>query len=161
MKIRSLCALTLVAITVMIAGNANAHHTLTAEVIEEILEQPEMLDNSELSLNPAEQAEQIEAMIEEVFEPMEEVVPGIVDKMNDIAECESNKLQLDVNGRLIRGQTSDSGIFQVLLVTHRPDYQRIRLDPQNAPDNVVFARFLVERKVKQGRRNVYEDWVCA
>lgn len=139
-----ICAVALAAIA--FAGNANA----------------EMLDNNELSANPAVQAEQIETMIEVVFEPLEPQVPGIVDKMMDIAQCESTMQHLLPNRRLVRNtKSSAAGVFQVLLVLHRPDYQKLGLDPRNVSDNIEFSAYLVERKIRQGRRNVFEDWVCA
>ena len=130
------------------AGNANA----------------EMLDNNELSQNATVQAEQVVNMIEIVFEPLESIVPGIVDKMIDIGDCESGLNQLRPNRTLIVNpdpNSSAAGVFQILLITHKPDYQRENLNPAEVADNIQFARFMVERKIGQGRNNVYEDWVCA
>lgn len=122
----------------------------------------ELLDNEQLSLDPTEQKEQLEVMIEVVFKPLEQKVPGIVSKMKNIADCESNIQHLLPDGSLKVNPDPDSsasGVFQVLLITHRPDYQRIDLDPRNAADNVKFARYMVERKLRSGRPP-FEDWVC-
>jgi hypothetical protein len=124
----------------------------------------ELLANSDLSLDPVEQATQVDAMIAVVFEPLEPKIPGIVDKMVDIADCESNRNQLRPDGSLKENSDPDSsaaGVFQILLITHRPDYERKNLNPVEVADNIRFARYMVERKHRRGRENVYEDWECA
>lgn len=155
------------AATTMFAGNANAQ-TLDADAIQELLEHPVMVDNDELSLDAAEQASQVKAMIQVVFEPLEVVVPGVVDEMKRIGYCESNLNHLWPENHPQAGElkvnsdpkSSASGVMQVLLITHQPDYQRYGLDPRNAPDNLVFSRYMVERKLRAGRPP-FEDWVCA
>jgi len=162
MKLRSLTSAFALA-AMLFAGNANAE-TLDAQEIKRLLEQPEMLDNNELSPDPVEQAKQVEAMIEVVFEPLEQRVPGIVDKVIDITDCESGLNHLWPDGTLKINpdpKSSAAGAMQILLITHRPDYQRVGLDPKNAPENFIFGRYMIERKLKQGRKNPYEDWVCA
>jgi len=135
----------------MLAGNANA----------------EMLDNGELSLDPAEQTEQIESMIEIVFEPMEKKVPGIIKKMTKIADCESYGgndgliMHIKSDGALARNSKSTAtGAFQVLLGYHRKTYSKLGLDPRQVEDNLLFARFLVEGRISRGQW-AYADWECA
>ena len=166
MKLSSfVCAFALLA-TTFFAGNASAHDKLDEHTIEELAANPVMIQNAELSLDPLEQTEQIAAMIEVVFEPLEQDVPGIVDKMIAIADCESYGgndgilMHIDTNGRLIKGATSDTGVFQVLLNTHRDHYRRYGLDPREVADNIKFARVLVEGRLARGSW-AYADWVCA
>lgn len=160
------CALALAAI-MFFAGNANAH-TLDAEGVQKLLEHPAMVNNDELSLIATEQAQQIETMIELVFAPLETAIPGAVSTVKQIGLCESglNHIWNESDpraGTLIENSDPDSsaaGVLQVLLKTHRSDYQRIGLDPRNAADNIVFSRVLVERKLRAGRPP-FEDWECA
>jgi len=152
MKIRSLiCALALAAVA--FAGNANA----------------EMLENSELSLNPEIQTEQIETMIAIVFDPLEAKVPGIVNKMIDIADCESYGgndgmiMHINPEGEIVANsspRSSATGVLQVLLITHRPTYTEMGLDPIQVGDNLMFGRHLVEGRLERGQ-HPFADWVCA
>jgi hypothetical protein len=156
-----ICALALAATP--FAGNANAE-TLDAVTIQELLNNPAMLSNDELSKNYEAQAVQIQVMILVVFTPLEALIPGVVAKVTEISICESGLQQLWPDGSLKVNPDPDSsaaGAMQVLLDTHRTDYQRIGLDPSNAPDNILFSRYMVERKWRVGRENVFEDWVCA
>jgi len=78
-----ICALALPAFG--IAGNANAE-TLDLEAAQKLLQDPVMITNDELSLDPAVQTKQIEAMIEVAFE---DKGPAVVKRMIKIADCES------------------------------------------------------------------------
>lgn len=165
MKLRSLwCTIALVAIP--FATNASAQPAMTGEVIKQLEADPVMIENDQLSLDPVEQTQQIAAMIEVVFKPLEPKVPGIVNKMTAIADCESyggrDGLMMHVNpdGQIIKGATSDTGVFQVLLYTHRKHYTRYGLDPRQVDDNIKFARILVEGRLARGSW-AYADWVCA
>jgi len=160
MKRILLCALALAA-TVSCAGNAIAQ-ILDAQEIENLLEQPEMLDNNELSLDPATQAEQIEAMIEVVFEPLEPIIPGIVAKMTDIGVCESGLQHLDENGNIILNTKTKraKGVFQIVPNPHDRTSGEMGLDTDHANTQIVYARFLVQDRVRMGHW-AYKDWVCA
>ena len=69
-------------------------------------------------------------------------------------------MHIGPDGRLIKGATSDSGVFQVLLYTHRDHYGSLGLDPRQVDDNIKFARVLVEGRLARGSW-AYADWVCA
>ena len=126
----------------------------------------EMLDNSELSLDPATQTEQIVEMIEIVFEPLETQVPGVVEQMVRIADCESYGgrdgmiMHLDPSGELVYNpspRSSATGVLMVLLITHRPTYTQLNLDPTQVGDNIVFGRYLVEGRLQRGLEP-FGDW---
>jgi hypothetical protein len=147
--------------TITFAGSASAE-MLDAQEIQELLEHPIMVDNSELSLDPSTQAEQIEAMIEVVFEPLESVIPGIVDKMNDIGVCESGLQHLDENGNIILNFETKraKGVFQIVPNPHDRTSGEMGLDTDQANTHIVYARFLVQDRVRMGD-GPYTDWVCA
>ncbi len=137
---------------------------VSATSVPEMLSHPLMVSNENLSSDPGEQAVQIATMLRVVFEPLEPSFPGVVDRIIDVGDCESGLNQLEPDGRLRVNpdpKSSAGGALQVLLNTHKPDYLRVGLNPREAPDNLIFGRFLVERKLRQGRRNPLEDWVCA
>jgi len=154
MKTTLLCALTIVATTSLMpfAKTASA----------------EMLDNSELSLDPAKQTDQIEAMIETVFEPLEEKVPGVVKKMIKIADCESYGgrdgliMHIDKAGKLIRNAKTKRarGVFQIVPNPHDKMAASMGLDVTKVSDNIQYSRFLVEDRLRMGDKP-FTDWVCA
>lgn len=126
----------------------------------------EMLDNSELSLDPATQTVQIVEMIETVFEPLAAQVPGVVAQMISIADCESYGgrdgmiMHLDPSGELVYNpspKSSAAGVLMVLLITHRPTYTQLGLDPTQVGDNIVFGRYLVEGRLQRGLEP-FGDW---
>ena len=125
------------------------------------------LSNARLSPDPLVQTDQIKEEITKVFAPLEPEVPGVVEAMIHIADCESyggqNGMLMHINpdGELVENPySSAAGVFQVLLYTHRDDYEALGLDPRSVLDNIKFARKLVERRVQRGL-NPYGDWECA
>jgi hypothetical protein len=151
MKLRSLTSAFALAAT-LFAGNANA----------------EMLENSELSLDPVQQTDQIEAMIETVFEPLEKKVPGVVKKMIKIADCESYGgrdgliMHVDQSGQLIRNTETKRarGVFQIVPNPHDKMAASMGLDVVKVSDNIQYSRFLVEDRIRMGHKP-FTDWVCA
>ena len=145
-----ICALALVATTTATIANA------------------EMLDNSDLSLDPVAQTEQIETMIEIVFEPLEPKVPGVVEKMIQIADCESYGgrdgliMHVDYSGNLIRNHETGRarGVFQIVPNPHDKMAASLGLDVTEVSDNISYSRFLVEDRIRMGD-NPFSDWVCA
>ena len=102
-----------------------------------------------------------------MFAPLEPAIPGVVDAMIQIADCESYGgqdgmlMHIDPDGELVENpRSSATGVFQVLLYTHRDDYESLGLDPRSVLDNIKFARKLVERRYMRGL-NPYEDWECS
>jgi hypothetical protein len=128
----------------------------------------EMLANSDLSLDPATQTEQIEEMIETVFQPMESQIPGITDKMVSIADCESyggrdgNIMHIGPDGNVILNSETQRarGVFQIVPNPHNRMAATMGLDLNQVADQVFYARFLVQDRVRMGD-GPYTDWVCA
>lgn len=125
------------------------------------------LSNARLSAEPLVQTEQIKEEIKKVFAPLEPEIPGVVEAMTNIADCESYGgndgmlMHIGPDGELIdNAHSSAAGVFQVLLYTHRPDYEELGLDPRSVLDNIQFARVLVERRHNRGL-NPYGDWECS
>jgi len=125
------------------------------------------LSNARLSSDPLAQTEQIKEEIVTVFSPLEPAIPGVVEAMIQIADCESYGgqdgmlMHIDPDGELVENpRSSATGVFQVLLYTHRDDYESLGLDPRSVLDNIKFARKLVERRYMRGL-NPYEDWECS
>ena len=125
------------------------------------------LSNARLSADPATQTAQIKQVIEDTFAPLESEIPGVTKTMINIADCESYGgidgmlMHIDPTGELItNAHSSAAGVFQVLLYTHRSDYENLGLDPRGVLDNVQFARELVERRHNRGLYP-YGDWECA
>jgi hypothetical protein len=151
MKLRSLTSAFALAAT-LFAGNANA----------------EMLENSELSLDPVQQTDQIEAMIATVFEPLEKKVPGVMKKMIKIADCESYGgrdgliMHVDQSGQLIRNTETKRarGVFQIVPNPHDKMAASMGLDVVKVSDNIQYSRFLVEDRIRMGHKP-FTDWVCA
>jgi len=128
---------------------------------------PLPLSNARLSPDPAAQTAQLATLIQETFGPLEEDIPGVVDAMIDIADCESYGgndgmiMHIGPDGELVKNpRSSAAGAFQVLLYLHRADYEQLGLDPRSVIDNVQFAKELVERRHARGL-NPYGDWECA
>jgi hypothetical protein len=158
------CALALAAI--VFASAANAHHTLNPEAIEELLEHPAMIDNADLSLDPATQTRQIEAIIDVVFRPLEPFHPGIVNRMTSISDCESwgggdgMIMHIDPQGDIVENpdpESSATGALMVLLKTHRSNYAQLGLNPLQVSENIVFGRVLLEERISWGTW-IYEPW---
>lgn len=128
----------------------------------------EMLDNDDLSSDPAVQTQQIETMIEVVFEPLEKKVPGVVKKMIKIADCESYGgrdgliMHVDQSGQLIRNTETKRarGVFQIVPNPHDKMAASMGLDVVQVSDNIQYSRFLVEDRIRMGD-DPFEDWVCA
>jgi len=125
------------------------------------------LSNARLSADPDEQTEQITKEIKKVFAPLEPSIPGVVEAMLQIADCESYGgrdgmlMHIGPDGELIENpDSSAAGVFQILLYTHRSDYEAMGLNPQSVMDNILFARKLVERRHSSGL-NPYGAWECA
>jgi len=125
------------------------------------------LSNARLSEDPYQQTKQIKEEIERVFSPLESQIPGVVEAMITIADCESYGgddgmlMHLDPDGELVKNPySSAAGVFQVLLYTHKADYKALDLDPRGVLDNIEFARKLVERRHLRGL-DPYGDWECA
>ena len=125
------------------------------------------LSNARLSDDPYLQTEQIKQEITKVFAPLEPTVPGVVEAMIRIADCESYGgldgmlMHIGPDGGLVENpHSSAAGVFQVLLYTHRSDYEELGLDPRGVIDNIWFARKLVERRLQRGL-SPYGDWQCA
>lgn len=125
------------------------------------------LTNDELSLDPEEQTTQIEQVIEEVFE---DLGPAVVKKMITIADCESYGgkdgmiMHIDPNGKIVKNPKSSAhGVFQIMFKGSgfKPLAKRLDLELLEVEDNIKFARVLVNDKIDRGRKNLYEDWVCA
>ena len=106
-----------------------------------------MHDESEMT-----QREFIEAKIIEYF-------PNNTREMLAIASCESRGfVHREADGRLIKNpKSSASGVFQVLLYTHRPDYERMGLDMQNIDD---YMRFVQHLRRTQGRSPWFPSQDC-
>lgn len=129
--------------------------------------QPLPLSNARLSPDPSTQTAQIISVIEQTFAPLEDDIPGVVESMIQIADCESYGgidgmlMHKDPAGELVKNpRSSAAGVFQVLLYTHRSDYEDLGLDPRGVVDNIQFARKLVERRHERGL-NPYGDWECS
>jgi len=128
----------------------------------------EMLDNSELSLDPATQTEQITTMIEIVFEPLAVQVPGVVDQMVRIADCESYGgrdgmiMHIDTGGQLITNAVTGRarGVFQIVPNPHDRMATSMGLDVTKVADNIEYSLFLVTDRIRMGD-SPYKDWVCA
>jgi len=125
------------------------------------------LSNARLSADPYLQTKQIKAEIIRVFEPLEPRIPGVVEAMITIADCESyggfdgNLMHIDPDGELVKNsRSSAAGVFQVLLYTHRADYEALGLNPRGVLDNIEFARELVLRRYERGL-DPYGPWECA
>ena len=125
------------------------------------------LSNARLSPEPEVQTKQIKEEIIEVFSPLEPVIPGVVEAMIQIADCESYGgqdgmlMHIDPDGELVENpRSSAAGVFQVLLYTHRADYEELGLNPRSVLDNIKFARKLVERRHVRGS-DPYGDWECS
>ena len=148
------CALALAAFG--IAGNANAE-TLDLEAAQKLLQDPVMITNDELSLDPAVQTKQIEAMIEVAFE---DKGPAVVKRMIKIADCESYGgshdgmiMHIGTDGDIVENDAPNSsatGALMVLLVTHREEYTRLDLDPKQVAENIVFGRRLMDMRESWG-----------
>lgn len=157
-----LCALALAA--TLFAGNANAE-TLDGQEIQRLLQHPAMLDNSELSLEPATQTKQIVAMIEVVFEPLEAKIPGIIDKTIFVIDCETHNhrdgkiTHLDGYGNLIKNATTRraKGAFQIVPNPHDHVAAAKGLDLNEIADQVIYAKFLIEGQLGRGN-DPLEDW---
>ncbi len=128
---------------------------------------PLALSNARLSSDPLAQTQQIKAEITKVFAPLEPAIPGVVEAMIRIADCESYGgpdgmlMHVGPDGELVENpRSSATGVFQVLLYTHRDDYEALGLDPRSVLDNIKFARKLVERRHIQGV-DPYADWECS
>lgn len=128
---------------------------------------PLPLSNARLSSDPDTQTQQIKEEIIKVFSPLEPVIPGVVATMIQIADCESyggpdgRLMHIGPDGELVANpRSSATGVFQVLLYTHRDDYEALGLDPRSVVDNIAFARKLVERRHLRGL-NPYGDWECS
>gem|GEM_PF-972828 len=129
--------------------------------------EPLPLANPRLSLDPVTQTAQLTSAITEAFLPLEEDIPGIVDDMLTIADCESYGgkdgllMHVGPDGELVKNPNSSAaGVFQVLLYLHRDDYANLGLDPRQVGDNIEFAKELVERRHKRGL-SPYGDWECS
>jgi len=125
------------------------------------------LSNARLSSDPDAQTEQIKEEITKVFAPLEPAIPGVVEAMIRIADCESYGgqdgmlMHIGPDGELVENsRSSAAGVFQVLLYTHRDDYEALGLDPRGVLDNIKFARKLVERRHVRGL-SPYGDWECS
>jgi hypothetical protein len=125
------------------------------------------LSNARLSDDPYLQTKQIKAEIERIFGPLEVEIPGAVEAMINIADCESYGgrdgmlMHIDPDGVLVANpKSSAAGVFQVLLYTHQSDYAAMGLNPIAVLDNIYFARELVLRRHQTGH-NPYKDWECA
>jgi len=158
-----LCALALAA-TTSFAGNANAE-TLDGQEIQRLLQHPEMLDNSELSLDPATQTKQITAMIEVVFEPLEAKIPGIISRTITVIDCETHNhrdgkiTHLDGFGNLIKNAKTGraKGAFQIVPNPHNRVATAKGLDLNEIAHQVIYAKFLIEGQVRRGNHPL-EDW---
>jgi hypothetical protein len=70
-------------------------------------------------------------------------------------------MHIGPEGALVENsRSSAAGVFQVLLYTHRADYESLGLNPKGVLDNIYFARELVLRRHERGL-NPYGDWECA
>jgi len=125
------------------------------------------LSNARLSEDPYTQTKQIKEEIIAVFTPLEPVIPGVVEAMIQIADCESYGgqdgllMHIGPDGELVENsRSSAAGVFQVLLYTHRDDYEALGLDPRSVIDNIKFARKLVERRHLR-ELDPYGDWECS
>ncbi len=144
MKTKILSALALAA-TMLVASTANA------ETVQ---------DNSDLSLNPHIQTEQIKEVIGEVFKdkPTE-----IRIALTRIAMCESGGrdkkgkptgtiVHIKADGSVTRNPHSTAiGVFQVLRGLHSKALAARDLDVHNVRDNVEAARMLVEEQEASGK----------
>jgi hypothetical protein len=125
------------------------------------------LSNARLSSDPLAQTQQLKEEIVKVFSPLESAIPGVAEAMIRIADCESYGgqdgmlMHIGPDGELVENsRSSATGVFQVLLYTHRSDYEALELDPRSVIDNIKFARKLVERRQARGL-NPYGDWECS
>ena len=125
------------------------------------------LSNARLSEDPYVQTNQITAEIERIFQPLESEIPGVVEAMINIADCESyggddgKLMHIGPDGKLVANpKSSAAGVFQVLLYTHQSDYEELGLNPIGVLDNIEFARELVIRRHQRGL-DPYGDWECA
>lgn len=115
------------------------------------------ISNEDLSSEPEVQAEQIEAIITDVFADMG---PTVVKTMVDIARCESELLHVEHDGSLVQNSNSSaSGVFQILLYTHGQEIERLNLDLDltDLTEHVQYARFLVEDSIRAGHPP-FIDW---
>jgi hypothetical protein len=125
------------------------------------------LSNARLSTDPLTQTQQLKEEIIKIFTPLESAIPGVVTAMIRIADCESYGgydgmlMHIGPDGELVKNpRSSAAGVFQVLLYTHRSDYEALGLDPRSVIDNIKFARKLVERRHVRGL-SPYGDWECS
>ena len=162
MKLSTLiCALALVAGLTATAATAE---TLDLEAAHELLQDPAMLTNDELSLDPAVQTQQIEAMIAVAFA---DKGPEVVANMIKIADCESYGghrdgmiMHIDPAGYIVENSAPNSsatGALMVLLNMHRPEYSSLDLDPKQVAENIVFGRHLMGQRVEWGHW-IYAPW---
>lgn len=128
---------------------------------------PLPLANSRLSSDPYAQTQQIKDEIVKEFAPLEPAIPGVVEAMIRIADCESFGgddgllMHIGPDGKLVaNARSSAAGVFQVLLHTHQEDYEALGLNPRGVLDNIKFARELVERRHVRGL-DPYGDWECS
>lgn len=129
----------------------------------------EMIDNSELSLDPKVQTVQIREMIEDVFNPLETRLPGVVSKMMSIADCESYGgrdgviMHIAPNGQIIKNSQTGraKGVFQIVPNPHSRVAAEKGLDLNQVADQILYAKFLVEDRIRRRDGGPYSDWVCS
>jgi len=151
---------------VAMAGSADAHQTLNADAIEEILEHPVMVGNEDLVLDPGQQTQQIVAMVDEVMSPLEHRVPGVVEKFVKILDCETHNhwdgkiTHLDANGHIVRNAETGraKGAAQLVPNPHDRTSSRMGLDLNQIDEQIVYARFLIEDRIRMGDHPL-EDWI--
>jgi hypothetical protein len=114
------------------------------------------ISNQALAQSP-EQDEVIVEVIEETFADM----PEHIDTMIRIAECESSLTHVEPDGSLVENaepNSSASGVFQILLITHGQEIERQGLpyDLTELTDHVAYAKHLVRTSIQAGRP--FSDW---
>lgn len=151
MSIKLLSAFTIAA-TLLVATTANA------EIVQ---------NNSDLSLDPHVQTEQIKEVIEEFFQDK----PALIPEMIRIADCESGGkngegrpngiiLHLQPNGQLTRNRTTGAaGAMQIYAASHSAAVRK-QFDETDIIDNIRYARKLVDGRIRAGQ-NPFADWTAS